>query len=75
MSDTPHPPAGENVDTMTYPIRGKQTSFGGGTGNAQTGRIPSVVVGGSSEVGVLPEAFNGHFTVGTNKNVSTPVTG
>ena len=75
MGKTPKPSGGHNVDTMTYPIPSRAKTFGGGTGNAQTGHIPAVVVGGASEVGQLPHAFDGNFSVGDNKNVSTPVTG
>jgi hypothetical protein len=39
------------------------------------GSVPSVVVGGASEVGSLPEAFTGDFGIGDDKNVSTPVSG
>lgn len=38
------------------------------------GTVQSVVVGGASEVGTLPK-IGGGFSVGDNKNVSTPVTG
>ena len=39
------------------------------------GSVPSVQVGNSFEVGQLPTAFTGDFSVGENKNVSTPVSG
>ena len=38
------------------------------------GKIPEVVVGGSSEVGQVP-AMPGTLRIGDNKNVSTPVSG
>lgn len=38
------------------------------------GQIPEVQVGGSFEVGTLPK-IGGGFSVGENKNVSTPVSG
>jgi hypothetical protein len=46
----------------------------GGKPNAIAG-VPSVVVGGSSEVGTLPSLPGGNFGIGDNKNVSTPVSG
>lgn len=66
--------------SITYPGQPSVTidpfAYGksGGKSNSVTS-VPSVVVGGASEVGTLPEAFNGHFTVGDDKNVSTPVSG
>lgn len=39
---------------------------------AQGGDVPSVVVGGSSEVGVLPK-WPDTLVIGEDKNVSTPV--
>jgi len=45
-----------------------------GKANAQTGNIPSAVVSGASEPGTVP-AMPGTFTVGEDKNVSTPVSG
>ena len=46
-----------------------------GKANAAGGTVPTVVIGGSSTVGTLPDAFNGNFSIGDDKNVSTPVTG
>ena len=96
--NTPHPPKGENVDTMVFPTKNAPAgskyqgtskasytpsavidphSYGVSTGkaNAQSGSVPSTQVGGGSEVGSLPHAFDGNFQVGDNKNVSTPVSG
>lgn len=39
------------------------------------GTVPQVQVGGSSESAPLPKAFTGDFSVGDDKNVSTPVSG
>lgn len=47
----------------------------GGKGSSQGGNVPQVQVGGSFEVGTLPKAFTGNFSIGENKNVSTPVSG
>ena len=55
------------IDPLSY---GKD----GGKPAAISG-VPSVVVGGSSEVGAMPSAFDGDFGVGDDKNVSTPVSG
>lgn len=41
-----------------------------GKANAQTGNVPSVVVGGSSERAPLPKMPGGDFKVGVDKNVS-----
>lgn len=71
---TPKPTGGENVDTMTYPVPATKQVGGGGTANAQTGRVPEVVVGGSSESMPAP-AMPGTLRIGDDKNVSTPVTG
>lgn len=66
---------------ITYPGQPSVTinpfAYGQSTGkaNLQTGNVPSVVVGGSSEVGTLPEAFTGDFGIGDDIDVSTPVTG
>lgn len=51
-------------------------SYGVSTGkaNAQGGSVPSVQIGGSFEVGVVP-AMPGTLRVGVDKNVSTPVSG
>jgi hypothetical protein len=46
----------------------------GGKANAQSGSVPSVVVGGASEVAALP-AMPGTLKIGEDKNVSTPVSG
>jgi len=46
----------------------------GGKANAQSGNVPSVVVGGASEVAALP-AMPGTLKIGEDKNVSTPVSG
>ena len=46
----------------------------GGKANAQSGNVPSVVVGGASEVASLP-AMPGTLKIGDDKNVSTPVSG
>jgi hypothetical protein len=67
--------------SITYPGQPSPTidpfAYGKNTGkaNAQTGNVPSVQVGGSFEVGSLPDAFTGDFGVGDDKNVSTPVSG
>lgn len=70
----PHPvPSGSrasytpssNIDEHSY---GKS---GGGKSLNPTG----IVVGGSSEVAPLPAMPGGNFTIGENKNVSTPVSG
>lgn len=74
MGKTPNPKGGENVDTMTYPIPSRSKTFGGGTANAQTGNIPTLIVNGHSTGAPLP-ALTGEFSIGENKNVSTPVTG
>lgn len=46
----------------------------GGKAAAQTGRVPAVVVGGAS-VAQAPPAMPGTLKIGTDKNVSTPVSG
>lgn len=46
----------------------------GGRSSSQGGTVPTLVIGGSSEVGSLP-AMPGTLRVGEDKNVSTPVTG
>lgn len=46
-----------------------------GKSNLQGGSVPSTVVGGHSTEGALPVAFTGDFSIGDNKNVSTPVSG
>ena len=53
-----------------------ELSYGksGGKANAQSGSVPSVVVGGASEVAAVP-AMPGTFRIGEDKNVSTPVSG
>ena len=38
------------------------------------GGVPSMVTGGSSETGTVP-TLTGTFSIGEDKNVSTPVTG
>lgn len=50
--------------------------IGGKSGGkpAALGNVPSVVVGGASEVGQLP-TMPGTLVIGEDKNVSTPVTG
>ena len=62
----------------SYTPSGKpdEHSFGkdGGKPNIISG-VPSVQVGGSFEVGTLPKIGGGKFSVGENKNVSTPVSG
>lgn len=56
------------VDPFAY---GRTT----GTANAQQGgTIPTVDANGST-MGALPDAFDGDFSIGENKNVSTPVSG
>jgi len=59
-------PGGPKPDEHSY---GKD----GGKANILAG-VPSVVVGGSSEVGVVP-AMPGTLKIGEDKNVSTPVSG
>ena len=53
-----------------------ELSYGrsGGKANAQSGNVPSVQVGGSYEVAPLPAMGNG-LKIGSDKNVSTPVSG
>ena len=46
----------------------------GGKANAQSGNVPSVVVGGSS-TSQAPPALPGTLKIGEDKNVSTPVSG
>jgi hypothetical protein len=50
-------------------------SYGKDGGKAAFANPPEVVVGGSSEVGSLPNLPGGDFGIGDDKNVSTPVSG
>lgn len=49
-------------------------SYGKDGGKAAFNNPPQVVVGGASEA-VAPPAMPGTFSIGENKNVSTPVSG
>ena len=61
------PPPSSSINELSY---GKD----GGKANAQSGNVPSVVVGGASEEAPLP-SMPGGLSIGEDKNVSTPVSG
>lgn len=72
MPSGPHAsytPVGGPTPTQTTTAYGKS----GGKANAQ-GTVPSMVVGGSCEQVAVP-AIPAVLRVGTDKNVSTPVSG
>lgn len=72
----PHPvPSGSHASyTPSAAINEHSYGRDGSKANAQSGNVPSVVVGGSSEVAPLP-AMPGMLKIGEDKNVSTPVSG
>jgi hypothetical protein len=72
----PHPMPSGSKASYTPSSSINEHSYGkdGGKANAQSGNIPSVVVGGASEVAALP-AMPGTLKIGDDKNVSTPVSG
>lgn len=63
-------PNGGPAPTATAAAYGKS----GGRSSSQGGTVPTLVIGGSSEVAPLP-AMPGTLVIGEDKNVSTPVTG
>jgi len=72
----PHPMPSGSKASYTPSSSINELSYGkdGGKANAQSGNVPSVVVGGACEVVALP-AMPGTLQIGDDKNVSTPVSG